>query len=49
VTAHGLGLSSGRSGERGGDRKQRGDQNLPLHEAARSVYISNPLSTDNLG
>ena len=40
VTAHGLGLSSGQSGERGGDRKQKGDHRLPPHEAARGIFIT---------
>jgi hypothetical protein len=29
--------------------KVNGDQSLPLHEAARSVYISDPASTHSLG
>ena len=38
VTAHGLGLSSGQSGERGRQRIRRGgDHRLPPHEAARGT------------
>ena len=50
-TAHGLGLSSGQSGERGGDRKKRGGIIACLLTRLRAGFYNkkSDLRYDNLG
>ena len=49
VTAHGLGLSSGQSGEQGGDRNKRGDHHLASSQGFATGFYNKRLFTNSLG